>query len=154
MLAVVPEGLDRHQPKSDKSITRQGHVKSAEVRKRTNSLLRKSSTSLVVDGPPMFRKTIAVGPSEPVASCVTGGTAVAKPDLRHLLYPRKLLPNRTELALLRKCRGRAEGQQRVITRGHGAATHIKREDVYDVQQGDGREEVDKEIYANHGISPW
>lgn len=29
----------------------------------------------------MFRKTIAVGPFEPAASCVTGGTAVAIPYL-------------------------------------------------------------------------
>jgi hypothetical protein len=44
---------------------------------RTKSLLRKSPTSSVVDGPPMFMKTIAVGPFELVASCVTGGTGFA-----------------------------------------------------------------------------
>jgi hypothetical protein len=44
---------------------------------RTKSLLRKSPTSFVVDGPPMFMNTIAVGPFELVASCVTGGTGVA-----------------------------------------------------------------------------
>jgi len=43
----------------------------------TNSLLRKSPTSSVVDGPPMFMKTMAVGPFEDVASWVTGGTTVA-----------------------------------------------------------------------------
>ena len=45
--------------------------------KHTKSLLKKSPTSSVVDGPPMFMKTIAVGPLELVASCVTGGTGVA-----------------------------------------------------------------------------
>lgn len=35
---------------------------------RTKSLLKKSPTSSVVDGPPMFMKTIAVGPFELVAS--------------------------------------------------------------------------------------
>jgi hypothetical protein len=34
----------------------------------TKRRLKKSSTSFVVDGPPMFIKTIAVGPFEPVAS--------------------------------------------------------------------------------------
>ena len=43
----------------------------------TNSLLRKSPTSSVVEGPPIFIKTIAVGPFETVASWVTGGTTVA-----------------------------------------------------------------------------
>jgi hypothetical protein len=47
------------------------------VAQHTNSLLKKSPTSSVVDGPPMFMKTIAVGPLELVASCVTGGTGVA-----------------------------------------------------------------------------
>ena len=46
---------------------------------RTKSLLRKSPTSSVVDGPPIFIKTIAVGPFLPVESCVTGGTGVANP---------------------------------------------------------------------------
>lgn len=31
----------------------------------------------MVDGPPMFMKTIAVGPFDDVASCVTGGATVA-----------------------------------------------------------------------------
>ena len=44
---------------------------------RTNNLLRKSPTSSVVEGPPIFMKTIAVGPLEDVAFCVTGGTIVA-----------------------------------------------------------------------------
>lgn len=43
----------------------------------TNNLLRKSPTSLVVEGPPMFMNTMAVGPLGDVASCVTGGTTVA-----------------------------------------------------------------------------
>lgn len=38
---------------------------------------RKSPTSPVVLGPPMFMKTIAVGPLELVESCVTGGATVA-----------------------------------------------------------------------------
>lgn len=41
----------------------------------TKSLDRKSPTSSVVDGPPMFMKTIAVGPFELVASWLTGGAA-------------------------------------------------------------------------------
>jgi len=45
--------------------------------KLTNNLLRKSPTSAVVEGPPMFIKTMAVGPLEPVLSWVTGGTTVA-----------------------------------------------------------------------------
>ena len=48
----------------------------------TNSLLRKSPTSSVVEGPPMFMNTIAVGPFEEVASCMTGGTTVAIALLR------------------------------------------------------------------------
>ena len=43
----------------------------------TNNLLRKVPTSPVVAGPPMFIKTIAVGPFDDVASCITGGTTVA-----------------------------------------------------------------------------
>jgi hypothetical protein len=43
------------------------------LEEHTNSLLKKSPTSSVVEGPPMFMKTIAVGPFEPAASCVTGG---------------------------------------------------------------------------------
>ena len=34
----------------------------------TNNLLRKSPTSLVVEGPPMFMNTMAVGPLGDVAS--------------------------------------------------------------------------------------
>lgn len=43
----------------------------------TNNLLRNPPTSSVVEGPPMFMKTMAVGPFEEVASWVTGGTTVA-----------------------------------------------------------------------------
>lgn len=45
--------------------------------KLTNSLLKKSPTSSVVEGPPMFINTIAVGPFLLVLSWVTGGTTVA-----------------------------------------------------------------------------
>lgn len=48
---------------------------------RTKSLLRKSPTSSVVEGPPIFINTIAVGPFEPVAFCVTGGATLALPLL-------------------------------------------------------------------------
>src|SRR5512140_1440830 len=43
----------------------------------TKSLLRKSPTSSTVDGPPMLRKTMAVGPCEPALFCVTGYVGVA-----------------------------------------------------------------------------
>jgi hypothetical protein len=43
----------------------------------TNNLLRKSPTSSVDEGPPMFMNTIAVGPCAPTALCVTGGATVA-----------------------------------------------------------------------------
>lgn len=48
-------------------------------RRRTKSLLRNPPTSSVVDGPPIFINTIAVGPFLLVESCVTGGTGVANP---------------------------------------------------------------------------
>lgn len=38
----------------------------------------------------MFMKTMAVGPFDPVASCVTGGTTVASPDFCCTLCARKL----------------------------------------------------------------
>lgn len=44
----------------------------------TKRLLKNDPTSSVVEGPPMFMKTIAVGPFEPAAFCVTGGTTDAK----------------------------------------------------------------------------
>lgn len=68
---MVQEGSDRRQPDVVSLCT--CHVKGD----RTNNRLKNSSTSSVVDGPPMFMKTIAVGPFEPVLSCVTGGTGVA-----------------------------------------------------------------------------
>ena len=52
-------------------------------RELTNNLLRKSPTSSVVEGPPMFMKTIAVGPLDDVASWVTGGTIVAIDRIWH-----------------------------------------------------------------------
>ena len=56
-----------------------------ECCKLTNNLLRKSPTSSVVDGPPMFMKTMAVGPWEPEASWVTGGATVAR-DLGQICW--------------------------------------------------------------------
>ena len=47
-------------------------------------MLRKPWTSSVVDGPPMFIKTIAVGPFAPVGTCV--GATVALPLLHCALY--------------------------------------------------------------------
>jgi hypothetical protein len=45
----------------------------------TNNMLKKLPTSSVVDGPPMFMKTTAVGPFE--LSCAAGGATVAFPLL-------------------------------------------------------------------------
>lgn len=56
------------------------------VAPRTKSLLRKSPTSSVVDGPPMFMKTMAVGPLEPAALWVTGGATDALPLLHCEAY--------------------------------------------------------------------
>lgn len=53
-------------------------------RLHTNNMLRKPCTSSVVDGPPMFMKTIAVGPFEPGVICV--GATVALPLLHCALY--------------------------------------------------------------------
>lgn len=54
------------------------HMKKAtNNRSHTNSRLKKSPTSSVVDGPPIFINTIAVGPFEDVPLWVTGGTDVA-----------------------------------------------------------------------------
>lgn len=47
----------------------------------TKSRLKKSPTSSVVDGPPMFMNTIAVGPLDPAEFCVTGGVCIVA---RHL----------------------------------------------------------------------
>lgn len=47
----------------------------------TNKRLKKSPTSSVVDGPPIFMKTMAVGPFDPVEFCVTGGLCI---EARHL----------------------------------------------------------------------
>jgi hypothetical protein len=57
----------RHRPKH------RGLRASAEP---TKSRLRKEPTSSVVEGPPMFMNTIAVGPMEPADDCVTGGAWV------------------------------------------------------------------------------
>ena len=43
------------------------------LRSLTNSRLRKVPTSSVVDGPPIFMKTIAVGPWLPAVEDITGG---------------------------------------------------------------------------------
>lgn len=84
MTEVGPVESGLHQPERP-SITISGacsiRVKHDDVHSLivllTNSLLRKSPTSSVVDGPPMFMNTIAVGPLEPIESCVTGGATVA-----------------------------------------------------------------------------
>lgn len=47
----------------------------------TNKRLKKSPTSSVVEGPPMFMKTMAVGPFDPAEFCVTGGLCT---EARHL----------------------------------------------------------------------
>jgi hypothetical protein len=93
--------------------------------KHTNNLLRKSPTSLVVEGPPIFMNTMAVGPLEPVASCVTGGTGA--------------LPTRpaTLAFLLFHC-GRIEvagvvSVARLRTRERGARIAI----AVDVRKGEG-----------------
>lgn len=44
----------------------------------TNKRLKKPPTSSVVDGPPMFMKTIAVGPLEPTAGCGRSEVMVAE----------------------------------------------------------------------------
>lgn len=81
MIEVCPRESGRHQPSifhlaiSTLTLT----LKSALVSMiHTKSRLKKSPTSLSVEGPPMLRKTMAVGPLEPVASCVTGWTGVAR----------------------------------------------------------------------------
>jgi hypothetical protein len=51
-------------------------------------MLRKPWTSSVVDGPPMFIKTIAVGPFEPGVTCV--GATVALPLVHCALYEAKM----------------------------------------------------------------
>jgi hypothetical protein len=57
----------------------------------------------------MFKKTIAVGPLEPVASCVTGGTAVANPFRCCLLNPEEM-----RAAGRSNCCGRAKERRRAI----------------------------------------
>lgn len=49
---------------------------------RTNNRLRKSPTSSVVDGPPIFMKTIAVPSLDRAEFDVTGRAVVAMPCLR------------------------------------------------------------------------
>lgn len=60
---------------------------------------------------------MAVGPLDPVASWVTGGTTVASPDLWFVLFNRGLwkagrIP---ETAPLSVCRGRVNGRRKAIT---------------------------------------
>jgi hypothetical protein len=57
----------------------------------------------------MFKKTIAVGPLEPVACCVTGGTAVASPFRCCLLYPKGM-----RVAGRSNCCGRAKERRKAI----------------------------------------
>jgi hypothetical protein len=66
---------------------------SSAKRGHTNRLLKNEWTSSVVEGPPMFINTMAVGPLEPAAFCVTGGATVALP-LLHC----EALGNRTDVA--------------------------------------------------------
>jgi hypothetical protein len=58
------------------------------VELHTNNMLRKPWTSSVVDGPPMFMKTMAVGPFEPFGTGV--GAIVALPLLHCKLYDEKM----------------------------------------------------------------
>jgi hypothetical protein len=61
----------------------------------------------------MFKNTIAVGPLELVASCVTGGTAVASPH-RRSPQPRKLRKAGRMPAALSSCRGILNGLQNAM----------------------------------------
>lgn len=79
MVGVVREELNHRRPLCERLKSAVMSEYSFPARKHTNNLLKKDSTSSVVDGPPMFIKTMAVGPFDDVPSCVTGGTAVAKP---------------------------------------------------------------------------
>lgn len=58
----------------------------------TNNLLRKSPTSPVADGPPIFINTIAVGPCEPTESWVTGGATVAIARTATFLWRKQTFP--------------------------------------------------------------
>ena len=49
---------------------------------RTKRRPRKSPTSSVVEGPPILSNTMAVGPLDPVASCVTGCVVAVARHLR------------------------------------------------------------------------
>lgn len=68
---------------SQKSIDVYTDSQMMTPRELTNNLLRKSPTSSVVEGPPIFMKTIAVGPLDDVASWVTWGTIVAIDRIWH-----------------------------------------------------------------------
>lgn len=59
---------------------------------------------------------MAVGPFDPVASWVTGGTTVASPDLWFVLHSKGLLRTGRipETALLSVCRGRVNGRRKAI----------------------------------------
>lgn len=87
MVEVAREELNHRRPVWEELKSAIMSEYSFPARKHTNNLLKKDSTSSVVDGPPMFMKTMAVGPFDDIPSCVTGGTAVAKPArwLRKLL---------------------------------------------------------------------
>ena len=67
--------------------------------KRTNNRYKKSPTSSNVDGPPMFKKTIAVGPFDPAAFCVTGGTGVANDLVCNRMFLDGRRVNEGELAV-------------------------------------------------------
>ena len=75
MIVVDLMGSSHHLP-IHKSATAYDH---SMLEGPTNSLLRNSPTWSVVDGPPMFINTIAVGPLALIEFCVTGGTTEAIP---------------------------------------------------------------------------
>ena len=83
----------------------------SDVEIRTDSILRKPCTSSVVDGPPMFIKTIAVGPLEPGVAC---GATVALPLHCELNGARWHVAEFTEVA---RFAARVKGARRTIVGG-------------------------------------
>ena len=88
---------------------------------RTKSMERNPWTSSVVEGPPIFMKTIAVGPLEPVLASATGAT-VAFP-LRHCTLDADMacLPAAVQVA---RCAAWARGIRRAISE-----KYMERKDV-------------------------
>jgi hypothetical protein len=64
----------------------------------------------------MFINTIAVGPLDPVASCVTGGTTVASPRWLDIHDNRLAIAGRSpnEVAFVNNRRGVAKGARNAI----------------------------------------